>query len=319
MRLRLLPFTLGFLLAGAASAADRLGRYPVDPAQVSVSGLSSGAFMANQFHVAHSAGIMGAGLVAGGLYGCAVLRADDHGVTALASLATGACMSHQALLQPAGIYAGRIRQFAALGWIDPVENLGRSRLYAFTGRSDRVVSPETVRRAVEVYGLLGLPTVTTRFSNATLKAGHAWVTQAYGAACADTRPPYINDCDYDQARQILETIYGPLEPAAAASRGRFVIFDQTEFAPDGDVASHGLWRTGRLYVPADCQMAGHALCRLHVVLHGCRQSVQVMGDRFLRHIGINEWADTNRIVVLYPQARSVGVADFRTPRPTDIF
>src|SRR5438045_2914543 len=57
---------------GGASAADPLGRFPVDPAEVSVSGISSGAFMANQLHFAHSAGILGAGMIAGGLYGCAV-------------------------------------------------------------------------------------------------------------------------------------------------------------------------------------------------------------------------------------------------------
>ena len=57
---------------GGASAADPLGRFPVDPKQVSVAGISSGAFMANQLHIAHSADIVGAGIVAGGLYGCAV-------------------------------------------------------------------------------------------------------------------------------------------------------------------------------------------------------------------------------------------------------
>jgi poly(3-hydroxybutyrate) depolymerase len=57
---------------GSASAAEPLGRLPADSGQVSVSGISSGAFMANQLHIAHSAGIMGAGIIAGGLYGCAV-------------------------------------------------------------------------------------------------------------------------------------------------------------------------------------------------------------------------------------------------------
>ena len=54
---------------GIASAADPLGRFPVDPGQVAVAGISSGAFMANQLHIARSAGIMGAGIVAGGPYG----------------------------------------------------------------------------------------------------------------------------------------------------------------------------------------------------------------------------------------------------------
>lgn len=43
----------------------------IDPAQISVSGISSGGFMAHQFHVAHSENIMGVGIVAGGTYYCA--------------------------------------------------------------------------------------------------------------------------------------------------------------------------------------------------------------------------------------------------------
>ena len=108
---------LAVSLAGAARAADRLGSLPVDPAQISVSGISSGAFMANQLHVAHSASLMGAGLVAGGLYGCAVFDATEVGVQPMTSLALGPCMTAPSLLQPAATYADRMRQFAALGWI----------------------------------------------------------------------------------------------------------------------------------------------------------------------------------------------------------
>lgn len=49
----------------------RLTRYTVDPTKISVSGLSSGAFFASQFHVAHSKNIMGAAIFAGGPYLCA--------------------------------------------------------------------------------------------------------------------------------------------------------------------------------------------------------------------------------------------------------
>jgi hypothetical protein len=88
----LLPVAAAWF-GGGASTADPLGRFPVDPAQISVSGISSGAFMANQLHIAHSAGIIGAGMVAGGLYGCAVDSVTDDGVFSLASLAIGPCMS----------------------------------------------------------------------------------------------------------------------------------------------------------------------------------------------------------------------------------
>ncbi|HEY0417996.1 MAG TPA: depolymerase, partial [Acetobacteraceae bacterium] len=298
----LLPaLAIALCLGDTARAADRLGTLPIDPAQISVSGISSGAFMANQLHVAHSAQLMGAGLIAGGLYGCAVFDATAAGVQPLVSLALGPCMTAPSLLQPATTYADRIKRFAALGWIDPVENLAKSRLYAFTGKSDQVVNPATVERAVQVYGLLGLPTARVGFSDQALNAGHSWVTQSFGVPCPDNRSPFINACGYDQARFVLETIYGPLQPKAAQLSGRFVAFDQTEFAPGSDAAGNGMWDTGYLYVPADCQAAG-ANCRLHVVLHGCLQSAQALDDEFYKRVGVNEWADSNRIVVLYPQA-----------------
>jgi len=86
-------------------------------------------------------------------------------------------------------------------------------------------------------------------------------------------------------------------------RDRLVEFDQSEFVPDGKTAVNGLHDTGLVYVPGAC--AEGETCSLHVVLHGCEQSTEVLGDTFYKKIGVNEWADANGIVVLYPQARSV--------------
>src|SRR5437868_342813 len=108
-------------LGGGAWAADPLGHFPVDPAEVSVSGISSGAFMANQLHIAHSAGIVGAGMIAGGLYGCAVDSVAEDGVLALASLAIGPCMSEPSLLQPVDFYAQLTADLAKKGWIDRLQ------------------------------------------------------------------------------------------------------------------------------------------------------------------------------------------------------
>src|SRR5919112_3925315 len=70
---------LSAALMSKATLADH-GRIPVQPLQVynkldrssiTVSGLSSGAFFAHQFHVAYSSLVKGAGIVAGGPYACA--------------------------------------------------------------------------------------------------------------------------------------------------------------------------------------------------------------------------------------------------------
>jgi hypothetical protein len=124
-------------LGGYASAAEPLGRLPADPGQVSVSGISSGAFMANQLHIAHSAGIMGAGIIAGGLYGCAVDSVTSDGVFSLTSLAVGPCMSVPTLLKRVAFYAQVVADLAAQGWIDPPSNLARSHVCMFTGQADQ--------------------------------------------------------------------------------------------------------------------------------------------------------------------------------------
>src|SRR5260221_174999 len=44
-----------------------------------------------------------------------------------------------------------------------------------------------------------------------------------------------------------------------------------------------------------------AQSRTHVALHGCKQNTADIGEVFVRNAGYNRWADSNRIVVLYPQ------------------
>lgn len=77
----------------AQAAPVPLPSYNVDPALTSVSGLSSGGFMAVQLHVAFSATFKaGAGIVAGGPYYCA---------QGAVGTATGPCMAATSVSKPA--------------------------------------------------------------------------------------------------------------------------------------------------------------------------------------------------------------------------
>src|ERR1700730_15428128 len=307
---------------GGARAADPLGRFPVDAAQVSVSGISSGAFMTNQLHIAHSAGIVGAGMIAGGLYGCAVDRISGDGVSALASLAVGPCISVPTLLRPVDFYAQLTADLAAKGWIDPPGDLARSRVYLFTGQADKIVSSKTVELGASLYRARGLPAAQARFRHRDLPgagAMHSWVTKNFGNACDANAKPFINDCRYDQAEDLLQTIYGPLQPPAAPPAGHIVAFYQMEFVPGKAAAANGLLDTGYLYVPRACEPGAARRCRLHVVLHGCLQSAEVLRDEFYTKIGVNEWADTNRIIVLYPQAHATTVAELPSQDASSLF
>jgi hypothetical protein len=296
-----------------ALAAEPLKAFPVDPGQVSVAGFSSGAFMANQLHVAHSAGVMGAAMIAGGLYGCAVEDVTPDGVVARASLAFGPCVRSPLMLDEVSSYKAIVDKLAAKGWIDPPSNLARARLYFFTGGSDALVASDTVEKGRDLYRALGVPAGAIVFedrSGPAAHAGHSWVTKSYGATCSANVAPYINDCFYDQAGSELKAIYGAsLASAAGTATGRIVAFDQTEFVPDKAAAANGLAKTGFLYVPKACEPGAAQRCRLQVVLHGCTQSAEVLGNVFTTKIGLNEWADANRIVILYPQAHATTVAE----------
>jgi poly(3-hydroxybutyrate) depolymerase len=68
-RVALVALLWGATLAGAADALPAL---QADARRTTVSGLSSGGFMAVRYAVAFSASVQGVGVVAGGPYRCAV-------------------------------------------------------------------------------------------------------------------------------------------------------------------------------------------------------------------------------------------------------
>jgi poly(3-hydroxybutyrate) depolymerase len=283
---------------------------------ITVSGVSSGAFMANQFQVAHSAMVKGAGLVAGGLYGCAVSSPKGTKVRASVARALNHCMGKTSLLEPPEHFITLIREAAAQGTIDDPETLKGDRVYLFSGAGDHIVGTKTVETAAAVLGAFGAETtLLTALPDPlgqTKGAGHAFLTRNAGKACDAEESPFINNCGYDQAGAILATVLGEdLAPPTEAPTGTLLPFSQAPFIPDGKAPLEvSLWDRGALYVPKICE-AADADCRLHVVFHGCLQSDQILGDgeKFPVLAGYNRWADTNKLVILYPQARSIGMGD----------
>ncbi|MEP7301799.1 MAG: PHB depolymerase family esterase [Caldimonas sp.] len=281
-------------LAGAAVAAPALSGHGADPKRTTVSGLSSGAFMAVQLQVAYSASIVGAGIVAGGPYYCA---ADNE-------FFTGLCTGRASVFAPgASSSVGFAKAFAITHRIDSLDNLKKRRVYVFSGTNDTVVLPSAAAATVEFFQRLGVTAAHLKVVD-DLPAGHAAITPAAGNECAANAPPYISHCSvggagYDQAGEILRHLFGApaLQPRVATPAGQLLAFDQVAFAPPG--ANAGLADSGFLYVPPGCTAAAH--CRVHVALHGCLQSAESVGERFARETGFNHWADSNRILVLYPQ------------------
>lgn len=274
-------------LAPVARAADRLPALGADLAQTSVSGVSSGAAMAAQFHVAHSSFVVGAGLIAGAPYYCAQGRLR----TALWN-----CMTpRDSWRLPAPEMLAHVAQgLGGTGLIDPTAGLAQSRVWLFAGSADRTVAPLVTEGARRFYRAFVPAAQIVTVTN--IAAGHAMVTANAGGACDSTAPPFLNNCGFDAAGVLLAHIYGPLAPPSTAG-GRLMTFDQNEFA-NGDAYAASLAPAGYAWIPDAC--AGER-CRVHVAFHGCRQNAGAVGETFVRDAGYNRWASANRTIVLYPQ------------------
>lgn len=273
--------------------------------QTSTSGISSGAYMAGQFQIAHSSIVVGAAIIAGGPYGCAENLLSDWmwGPSAAffnMSKAVNGCML--AGMQIWGVpdvkvLAEHTKKLAAAGRIDPLDGLAHDRLYLFSGRNDYTVVPTIVARAAEYYKAVGVPAANMLVVT-DMPAGHGFITEKQGNSCQITGAPFVVHCGYDQAGALLAHIYGKLEPAAAEASGEFLAYDQKPFVSP-DATDHGMSDTGVVYVPRACrEQAG---CRVHIAFHGCGQNRATVGDAFIKESGYARWADTNRLVVLFPQ------------------
>jgi poly(3-hydroxybutyrate) depolymerase len=294
-----LTFAGSSLTPATAADLDKLPAYNANVADSSVSGLSSGAFMAVQFATAWSSTIMGVGVVAGGPVYCAQARV---------AIATTECMKGPP--PPLSVFTGMTDKKAASGDIDPTGNLRRQKIYLFHGFNDGTVAASVMKATAAFYEhYLGDAGRGNLFFQDTLGAGHAFVLAQAAQTdhdCSATASPYIDRCGYDQAGVILQHIYGALEPPRRPDEvtGKVKSFSQESYAEPDTPGALSMANEGYVFVPKDCENATASACRVHIVLHGCQQDANDIGRQVVDKVGYNEWADTNRIIVLYPQTRA---------------
>jgi len=270
-------------------AAEALPALGASTEKLTVSGLSSGAFMAVQMHVAHSSRVYGAGILAGGPYYCAQNSAWQ---------AVTACMSPFLLTPPpTADLVSETKTQAAAQHIDSPENLRHARVWILSGAQDETVKPEIVDTLHDFYAAW-LPASSMLYERLP-DAGHAMITpDASGAhECRITASPWINHCgNFDAPGRLLAHLLGPLQEKAAQAKGELLLFDQSEFIAAGEAKI--MDERAYVYLPSGCRAGG---CRIHVAFHGCKQQAQEIGDLYAREAGYNRWAETNRLIVLYPQ------------------
>ena len=312
---------IGFGLNTAAQA-DVLPRLPalgLEPGTVTVSGLSSGAYMAGQFEVAYSSSIAGAAILAGGPYGCsrgsvwtAMFNCSCPADPLV--LNSGACQTFNPdVYRVFGETAIKGNREA----IDDPVHLKDHRVWLFSGGNDHVVDRNLVSAVETLYANLGVPAAQVRHKDID-DAGHGFPTMQATEACSATQTPYLTQCHVDAAGELLRWLYPdtPEPGTGKADDGSLKQFKQAGYGSTGEF--NGLDSGGWLYVPKACEQPG-AHCRLHVVFHGCEQGQSYVsngkrfGTKFVKGAGYNRWAEAGHLVILYPQVKPSNLGDMSNP------
>lgn len=312
--------------AASAAAAAPLAPLPalgLATDGLTVSGLSSGGYMAGQFQIAFSSRVAGAAVLAAGPYGCSrgqvttAMRECSCPPDATGWLHAFPAWSGLGCRVPTpGELAVRAETALALNrrHLDDPAHLVRHRVWLMQGERDTVVAPPLVVAAAEVYRQAGLPEQALKLRQVP-GAGHGQPEPDAPVACGKTASPFLTLCEgIDAAGELLAWLYAPeggrlAEPVAVRAAG-LRRFDQRPYRRPGQF--DGLDDSGWLYVPAACATAGtQPACRLHVAFHGCAQGQSFAGPdglplaaRYVAGAGYNRWAESNRLVVLYPQVRA---------------
>jgi len=278
---KLLPILL--LLFTPALSEETSGPLNIDTDRVTVSGISAGGQMAHQLHISYSDMFSGAGMIASGPFGCA----DGSLATAMAR-----CMGKTDNPIPVAELAESINTAAEQGLVADTKNLADDPVWLFHGTLDTTVAAEVNDAAQALYAEF-IPAEQITYVN-DVAANHNFPTSGQGSDCTAMEPPFVGNCDYDAAGQILNHLYAGLEKPLSEP----VTALQTVTLPGATEA--GLSDTAYLFVPPACA-DGAQSCALHLVLHGCAQSAVTVGTDFIQQSGYLPWAEANDIVLAFPQ------------------
>ncbi len=184
---------VSLLCASALGAVVALPKYNVSVNEVSVSGFSSGADMAAQMHFAYSKTVKkGAGVVAGAPVYCS---------QGSASIAAGPCMANTGSRNLPYLLSV-INTWSSNGYIDPTSNLAASKVYLLSGTLDSTVRQPVMDDLKSMYTNY-IATANITYKN-NLAAEHSIPTDFFGNGCSVNGTPYVNNCNFDTAGEILK-------------------------------------------------------------------------------------------------------------------
>lgn len=275
------------LLLSATKIAATPDLQTIDADKITVSGISAGAQMAHQLHIAYPDLFTGVGMIAGGPYGCA-----DGSL----AVAMKRCMGATDGALPVADMAEAIRKAADDNLNAKTGLLADDPVWLFHGALDTVVAAG-VSNAVETLYQEFIPAENIIYIN-DVAAAHNFPTRGQGPECKVSQSPFVSDCDFDAAGELLQHLYPGLNAPDAPLDAPLIAPLMSVNLPGAEKA--GLVKTAFLYTPLACTN-GQQACALHLVLHGCAQSSAQIKTAFIEQSGYLRWAQANHIVLAFPQ------------------
>src|SRR4030095_16460360 len=176
-----------------AVAAVALPRLNVDTGETTVSGLSSGGFIAHPLGHAYSSTLHGVGVFAAGPYMCA----GHSNYTA--------CMYNASIsTQMLNTMQADINNWSDTA-IDDKSNISQQKIYLFVGTSDTTVGPNPMDAVRAQYTAHGVAAADLEYVKRAATA-HTFPTDFDSAGnngCSSSASPYISNCGYDGAKAVL--------------------------------------------------------------------------------------------------------------------
>jgi len=275
-------------------------------ASVTISGISSGGFMAAQMGVIYSSQFSGVGTVAGGFYFCAQNHLQDkqklaqqwkiydlslfqthfdaskmmegHPNEAIQLSqnnpmyqAVGICLQNP---QKSEIKQGIIEENKTQGLIEAPEQIQAQKIFLYQGSSDTVVNPAMLDKLKEFYRDLKVPDANVKVVQSL--GGHNFPTdRPLEKLCTAQAFPYISSCHMDVAGDILKHLSGQpnLVRSADREKNKKNLYRVKQGLPEGSQASrpNSVATYGYLAASNRC-LEDPSQCSVHVALHGCEMS-----------------------------------------------
>ena len=249
--------------------------------KISISGVSSGGYMAEQFAIAHSE------LVAAGIPGCVRLNKliDIH-----------RCMktSDQVNLQEIKmLYRAKEKSHLIAG----LDSFRTMKVHLYHGQLDQTVAPSMMllnQQLIESFGAK----VSSKF---IANLAHGLPVFKAKNQCQQTASPWLNQCEVSGALDLFGQLYSDRFNQKLVDGKWFIYQLENELLTDDEFNKSFLNTVLATYVPQVCEKKD---CPVHMVLHGCQQSPEFVDEQFLLNSDFVQAANQYSVVLFFPSVKS---------------